>query len=397
MRPLRIGIAGAGPAGLSAAIAFARNGHEVTVLEKHTQLAPSGAGILIQPQGLNCLRKLGVRPAFDVVSVPIHRLLGTSHRGWQLVDIDYSDEHARAVSRIALSDVLHQAACAAGVVLEFGCPVKALRAQLGKAHVLHERGEDPFDIFLIADGATSALREQVGMAGPATSYRWGALHGQFWVENWATNHVLQQRFHGTSEMMGLMPTELDGPRTRLSLYWSLRNDRYAAWRHAPLSDWLERMRTLWPDASPVLEQIKTHNDVSHAIYRHTWPRTLAVPPFATLGDAAHSMSPQLGMGTTLAIQDALALADAVHEHGPVGGLRAYVARRLRPSRGYQTLSRLLTPCFQARSGGLLRDLMFVAGRRLPGVEWAMKRSLSHRDEPFDTSSDLAAGAETSQP
>jgi 2-polyprenyl-6-methoxyphenol hydroxylase-like FAD-dependent oxidoreductase len=381
MRPLRIGIAGAGPAGLSAAIAFARNGHSVTVLEKHAQLAPVGAGILIQPQGLNCLRKLGVRPAFDRVSVPIHRLLGTTHRGWQLVNIEYSDEHARAVSRMSLSSVLYEAARAAGASIEFGRPVKTLRAQNGRAHALHEWGADHFDIFLIADGAASTLREQVGMAGPAKAYRWGALHGQFWVENWDDSHLLQQRFRGTSEMMGLMPTQLEGVRTRLSLYWSLPNEQYAAWKRAPLSDWLDRMRSLWPESLPVIEQIRAHTDVSHAIYRHTWPRSLAAHPFATVGDAAHSMSPQLGMGTTLAIQDALALASAVQEHGPIEGLPAYSSRRLMPSRGYQTLSRILTPCFQAARGGLLRDLMFVVGRRVPGMEWAMKRSLSHRNRP----------------
>lgn len=51
----RIGIVGAGTAGLSTAIAFARAGHAVDVFEKHPSLATLGAGVLIQPQGVAAL------------------------------------------------------------------------------------------------------------------------------------------------------------------------------------------------------------------------------------------------------------------------------------------------------------------------------------------------------
>ncbi len=44
LHPLSIGIAGAGNAGLAAAIAFARQGHDVRVFEKHPQLTAMGAG-----------------------------------------------------------------------------------------------------------------------------------------------------------------------------------------------------------------------------------------------------------------------------------------------------------------------------------------------------------------
>jgi 2-polyprenyl-6-methoxyphenol hydroxylase-like FAD-dependent oxidoreductase len=111
-----------------------------------------------------------------------------------------------------------------------------------------------------------------------------------------------------------------------------------------------------------------------------------------IGDAAHSMSPQLGLGTTLAVQDALALADAVGEHGAIAGAAMYSTRRLGVVHNYQLLSKALTPCFQAHGRGLWRDVLFAAGLKIPGIKKLMYRSIA---EPASgnkqTSSDLADG------
>ncbi|EEF23958.1 conserved hypothetical protein, partial [Ricinus communis] len=119
---LHIGIAGAGSAGLATAIAFARRGHRVTVLEKHQSLAPLGAGLLIQPQGIRALQQLGLKDQFEKVSLPIRRLLGESHLGWRIVDIAYDQELARSVSRDRLAQTLFDEALSAGTVVQFASP-----------------------------------------------------------------------------------------------------------------------------------------------------------------------------------------------------------------------------------------------------------------------------------
>lgn len=399
---LNIGISGAGPAGLATAIALSRQGHRIEVFEKHPSLEPLGAGLLIQPQGVCALEELGVRREFDSVSVPIRRLLGTSHRAWRIVDIDYEGSPARAVNRAALSRVLYQAAQAAGVHFSLGCEVQSLTAlDDGRARVATNKGDAEFDLFAIADGAASRLREHVGLAGPSKAYRWGALWGQFWVPAWDAPDVLLQRFRGTAEMMGLLPTEVTDSAVRLSFFWSLRADRHSDWKAGDLCAWRSHVLSLWPEAAPVLDQIRRHDDLSFAVYRHTWPRAMGKGPFCVVGDAAHAMSPQLGLGTTLAMQDALALAKAVKEHGASAATREYSSRRLRQSQAFQTLSRALTPCFQARGDGLWRDALFAMGLHVPGVPWLMKRSLaapsSRSFEPTDTGAEPLQVAEPSRP
>lgn len=391
-RPLSIGIAGAGNAGLAAAIAFARQGHDVHVFEKHPQLTAMGAGLLIQPQGIRALEALGVGRELQGFGAPIDRLVGLSHRGWRLLDIDYAGAPGRAVTRHALSSMLYEAAQRAGATFHFGCSIGQLYRDGTRARVGHTQGESTFDLFVIADGAASTLREPAGLAGPSSTYRWGTLWFQAWVEGW-NPRVLQQRFRGTREMMGLLPTDVEGSRTRLSMFWSLRGDTVDAWRQADIAQWKAHVLSLWPQAAPVVEQIRSHDDLPFAVYRHTWPRALAKPPYCVIGDAAHAMSPQLGLGTTLAAQDALALASAVQALGPVEGALAYHARRLRTVQAYQTLSRALTPCFQARYGGWARDAVFATGLRIPGVPWLMKRSLAEPPARNAALTSAAAGEE----
>ncbi|MET0982469.1 MAG: NAD(P)/FAD-dependent oxidoreductase [Telluria sp.] len=373
---LKLGIIGAGTAGLATAIALARAGHAVTVFEKHASLSPLGAGLLIQPQGVAALDALGVGTAFSAASVPVTRLLGTSHRNWRLVDIPYGETEARGVSRAALSQVLLDAALALGVRVEYGSPVDRIAVDGRQATVHVHAAASTFDLVVIADGAASSLPAQVGLSVASTVYRWGALWALFDVEDWAGQALLEQRYRGTRQMFGLMPTARVGGKLRLSMFWSLPCAGYDDWRARPLQAWKEELLALWPQAAPVVDQIDRHDQFTLATYRHARAKRLASGPVCVIGDAAHAMSPQLGLGSTLAVQDALALAHAVGERGVIDGAALYSTRRLCAVRNYQMLSRALTPCFQAEGGGLWRDAMFAAGLKIPGVRRLMYRSIA---------------------
>ncbi|WP_292584190.1 FAD-dependent oxidoreductase, partial [Mesorhizobium sp.] len=59
-RSRQVVIAGAGIAGLTAALAFAERGYPVTVFEQARQLEAAGAGIQLSPNATRILRQLGV-------------------------------------------------------------------------------------------------------------------------------------------------------------------------------------------------------------------------------------------------------------------------------------------------------------------------------------------------
>lgn len=380
--PLHIAIVGAGTAGLAAAIAFRRRGHRVDVFERHGALATLGAGLLIQPQGVFALSALGVGAAFTKVSVPVVLLEGKCHRGWKLVDVPYGAQEARAVSRTALARLLYEAAIEAGAKITFNADIEKVGTDGGKGTICAGDRRLSFDLVVIAGGASSPLPSQVGLSVPSTLYKWGALWGMFDVENWPGERILQQRFRTTRQMYGLMPTERVGEKLRLSFFWSLPCNAYEAWKASSLEGWKEQLLDLWPESLPVVSQIASHDQLTFATYRHAWPKSLSKPPVCVIGDAAHSMSPQLGLGATLAAQDALYLAQYVDTLGLAEGLKTFSRKRLRTVHAYQTLSRALTPCFQADSDGLWRDLLFALSLRIPGTKYIMHRSVAEPRSSF---------------
>lgn len=373
---LEVGVIGAGTAGLATAIALARAGHAVTVFEKHRALAPLGAGILIQPQGVAALDALGVGAAFHAASVPVTRLVGTCRRNWRIVDIDYGQGEARGVSRTALAQLLLDAALALGVQVRYGNPAERVVAHGAQAAVVTPCEDRRFDLVVVADGAASTLPAQVGLAVASTVYKWGALWAMFDVADWAGQALLEQRYGGTRQMFGLMPTARVKNKLRLSMFWSLPCSAYADWQARPIDDWKRELLDLWPQSLPVVEQIVGHEQFALATYRHARARRLASGPVCVVGDAAHAMSPQLGLGSTLAVQDALALAGAVAERGAIEGAALYSTERLCAVRNYQLFSKALTPCFQAEGNGLWRDLLFGLGLKLPGIPQLMVRSIA---------------------
>ena len=68
-RSAEIVVAGAGIAGLTAALAFAARGHAVRIFERAPDLAEVGAGLQLSPNATRILDRLGVLPLVDPAAV----------------------------------------------------------------------------------------------------------------------------------------------------------------------------------------------------------------------------------------------------------------------------------------------------------------------------------------
>lgn len=148
---------------------------------------------------------------------------------------------------------------------------------------------------------------------------------------------------------------------------------------AGIGAWRRQVLDLWPEIEPVIAGITDPAQLTLARYAQATLRRPYGDRIAFIGDAAHSTSPQLGAGVTMAMLDGAALADALAGAATIPeALGAYAARRRRHVRFYQGMSALLTPAFQSDRSWLagLRDLSFHPVARLPWLKRRMMQTFA---------------------
>ncbi|MEM8851720.1 MAG: NAD(P)/FAD-dependent oxidoreductase [Pseudomonadota bacterium] len=371
---LRIGIAGAGIGGLAAATGLAQAGHSVTVYDRFETPAPVGSGLVVQPVGQAVLDALGAGVVARGLGRRITRMSGhEATSGRTVLDVTYDPEgqgrEGLAIHRAALHDALLQAAQAANVRFVFGATITGRDGQRLR---LRGRSTELFDLLIDAAGATSPLSPLKARPLP-----YGAVWGNVPWPSDATlpTDELRQCYRRADRMIGVLPIgqrEPGGPDLT-AVFWSLPREAHATWQATPLDVWKDEAQSLWPDISPFLTDLRSHDDMTMARYSHG---TLANPDaegLVHLGDAWHRASPQLGQGANMALLDAWALIQAVAD-GPVeeAGRRMRNARRLHVA-AYQAMSRAFTPQYQSDSRVLpaIRDHVLVPVSRA----WPARRIL----------------------
>ncbi|MDJ0848640.1 MAG: NAD(P)/FAD-dependent oxidoreductase [Myxococcota bacterium] len=387
-RPLRVGIVGCGSAGPAAALLLARAGHEVRIFEQTRALEPVGTGFLLQPTGLQVLERLDLREAVEHHGARVARLLSRTRSGRVLLDLQYArlaaDAHGLGMHRATLLHFLVEALATERVRVECGVQVSATELE-GERRWVHADGErhGPFDLVVLANGARSPLRSEVGGSQRARRYPWGAL--------WTIAPDVERRFagrlyqivEGTHTMLGFLDTgtRVDDPdRTPLvSVFWSVHGDRVEETRRAGHHALADAILGLAPEAARVLDHVDAMERWSHAAYLDVVMARWHGEACVALGDAAHAMSPQLGQGVNLALWDAWVLARCIEREEHLGrALARYTAERRHHLAFYQRATRWLTPLFQSSIPGaaLLRNLAFPLMARVPVLERQMLRSMA---------------------
>jgi 2-polyprenyl-6-methoxyphenol hydroxylase-like FAD-dependent oxidoreductase len=170
-------------------------------------------------------------------------------------------------------------------------------------------------------------------------------------------------------MLGFLPTGI----RETSIFWSIRNREAEAAIAAGPGWFVERALPFAPDFTPLLERVRDARILGAAYRDVVVPHPSTVvgrAGVALVGDAAHAMSPQLGMGASLALADAWSLAACLRDARSAdlaSALEAYGRDRRAHVRWYTWLSRLMTPVFQSDLVPIAwpRDPMFAIAAKLP--------------------------------
>jgi len=419
---MRVGIVGCGYAGGSAALLLARAGHDVTVFEAVAEPAPLGAGILIQPTGMEVLHQLGLLEAVLSRASRVDRLLMRTLGGSQLMQLSYDRLEpglfGAGLHRGALFEALFDTVRTEIDDLVLGTTIERVDDSDSRADWssgsrpslvdAEEQTHGPFDVVVIADGARSQVRTALGI-GTVSTYAYGTA----WYVGPDPEHRYQDELYqvvqGTRKLLGFLPTGLGPtppePNSRevplASLYWGLHEDDEPAWRRRGLSKFRDEVLRYEPHAEAFLDSIDDLDQVLFARYHRVVMRPWHYGRIVFIGDAAHAMSPQLGQGTNLALIDAAVLARCLTEHDDAPTALAAYSRQRRAQVGfYEWAAHLLMPMFQSRFAGIgpLRNALFWLMSHLPIARGQMiatmagvKRGVLRPSAPLDLPALSATG------
>jgi flavin-dependent dehydrogenase len=167
-------IVGGGLAGCALAVALARVGIEVTVLERQPAWRWRAGGVFSSPITVEALRRVGVRePDIARVARPIPAMR-LETRGGAVVRLTYGTEDggppAVGFDRSSLDPALGALAAEAGATMRRGVAVEAVALDGGRP-ILTTRGPEGFGtlrcrVAVGADGAHSVVARAAGVARP---------------------------------------------------------------------------------------------------------------------------------------------------------------------------------------------------------------------------------------
>lgn len=332
---MRILVVGGGIAGLTTATVLGRLGHQVLVAERTPDFATVGAGIGLAAGPEAVLDALGVDRAG--VGEPIRRLEVRDTRGrvLQAVGADGPRAYARADLHRALLAAARQVADLRGAM--------APDADQRTAH----------DLVVGADGISSATRDAV--VGPVEIRYSGATCWRTILPNVGTDASFEA--WGDGVRVGGIPLT-DG---RLYCFLVRTCPRRSA-GPADLATFQRWMASIGGEAGDVVDALPTmppfHHDLDE-LDRPAWGGGSTV----LVGDAAHAITPNLGFGAGLAIEDAAALGLLLADGCPAGSAATALRRsRHRRARRVQLLSRRIGRAAQVRGalGVRVRDALSAA-------------------------------------
>ena len=372
-------IAGAGIAGLTAALCLRQSGHDVTVLEQAPALQDVGAGIQLSPNALHVLNAIGVSDRLEPkADIPAGLAIRDFQSGTPLLTQKMGAEFERRYGagywhchRADLIDVLFKAANEAGIKILFNETITTYE-ETDAAVVVNTQLGNKFSAGLLigADGLSSQIRKTLHPHNPAGGS--ADFTGQIaWRGLVPTDQLKIQPPEGVSVWVGPGKHVVAYRLREGSLINFIAVEERAAWTEESWMlpgdiDTLRRAFAGWDSAVESLLQACTETYLWGLFDRPAppkWHHSRTV----LIGDACHPILPFMAQGAAMAIEDAYVIATSLENTASLtDGLALFQQKRQKRVASLYDISRRNAALYHA-SGikALARNALFAGTRIFP--------------------------------
>lgn len=364
MKNYKILIIGGGIAGLTAMNRLEAIGLSPILVEQAQSIRTDGTGILLGINAVSILAKMGLADHLAQNAIKLSAMVGLDEKGDKIVvdDLAYIEEKSGfgtyGIRRDTLSKILLESINQANIIT--GKKVVHIANEENGVKVSFEDGETHiYDIVVGADGIHSIARKSLFGDIPLRDAKQGcwrfiAEKPEEFMQNAIFEHM------GLGKRAGYMPT--DGGK--LYIYALLDSDKFDKKNIPNHAQLLEQFQFggLWKIISSAI------TDESKCVFNEIKDLSkicITKGRVVLIGDAAHAITPNMGQGAAMGIEDADVLAEILSEKEDIKkALAKFEKRRYKRVKMIRDKSYILGKMAQS-SSKILSAIRNVIFKKLP--------------------------------